>query len=83
MKELGKLRKEVHVVFREADGMWHITLLPETAADFSLEFDTQEEADEIGKIVARARKCEYVLHAKDGTIREKNSYGKDPKNIPG
>ena len=41
-------------------------------------FDTQAEADAYGREIAKNQKAEYYLHGKDGTIREKDSYGNDP-----
>jgi len=40
--------------------------------------DTQKEAIEIAKEYAKQDQSELVIHKKDGTIREKNSYGNDP-----
>ncbi|MBW3619136.1 MAG: DUF2188 domain-containing protein [Actinobacteria bacterium] len=45
--------------------------------------DTQEEAAEAGRAEARSAEVEFQLHAADGTIREKDSYGNDPRDIPG
>ncbi|MDF3027197.1 MAG: hypothetical protein K0S23_1504 [Fluviicola sp.] len=44
---------------------------------------TQKEADTIAKKIATNQKSEVLIHGKDGKIREKNSYGNDPKNIKG
>jgi hypothetical protein len=33
--------------------------------------------------MARDRKVEHLIHRVDGTIGERNSYGHDPRNIPG
>lgn len=38
---------------------------------------TQREAIEIAKKIAKNQKSELFIHRKDGTIRERNSYGKD------
>ncbi len=40
--------------------------------------NTQKEAIEVGKRIARSQQSELIVHRIDGTIREKNSYGKDP-----
>lgn len=42
------------------------------------EYKTQAEAIEAGRKVAIENETEHVIHAVDGTIREKNSYGNDP-----
>ena len=46
-------------------------------------FPTQKEAMNFGRDVAINQKSELIIHGKDGKIREKNSYGNDPKNIKG
>lgn len=44
---------------------------------------TQKEAIEIGKDLAKKNESELLIHGKDGKIREKNSYGNDPRKIKG
>jgi hypothetical protein len=39
---------------------------------------TQQEAIEIARQIARNQRAEVVVHRPDGTIRDKDSYGKDP-----
>jgi len=41
-------------------------------------FDTQQEAEKFGRVLAKKEKTEFVLHGRDGRIREKDSYGNDP-----
>lgn len=38
---------------------------------------TQETAADAGRAIARQQKSEHAIHGRDGTIREKNSYGPD------
>jgi hypothetical protein len=33
--------------------------------------------------MAMSRKVEHIICKMDGTIGERNSYGNDPRNIPG
>ena len=40
--------------------------------------ETQREAIEIGRELARNQHSELVIHGRDGKIRQKNSYGNDP-----
>lgn len=40
--------------------------------------ETQKEAIEIGRRVAKNRGSENVIHGRDGRIRDKDSYGNDP-----
>lgn len=44
---------------------------------------TKDEAVEAGREEAKRRQTEHHIHNLDGTIGEKNSYGNDPRNIPG
>jgi hypothetical protein len=44
---------------------------------------TQEEAWEEAKRLARGERVEAILTGRDGQVRERNSYGNDPANIPG
>lgn len=39
---------------------------------------TQKEAIAIAKPIAKAQGSELTIRGRDGQIREKNSYGKDP-----
>lgn len=40
--------------------------------------DTQKQAIEVARSIAKSQKAELVIHRKDGTIRDKDSYGNDP-----
>jgi len=44
---------------------------------------TQETAIEAGRVLAMQNRSEHSIHTKDGKIREKNSYGNDPRSIRG
>ena len=46
-------------------------------------FDTQREAIERGREIARNQQSELLIHRRDGRIREKNTYGRDPYPPPG
>jgi Uncharacterized protein conserved in bacteria (DUF2188) len=46
-------------------------------------FDTQDEALQEGRQLAEDQNGELVIHGEDGQIREKDSHGNDPRNIPG
>lgn len=46
-------------------------------------FATQEEAIRAGTERAKADKVELLIHGRDGKIRERNSFGNDPRNIKG
>lgn len=40
--------------------------------------DTQREAINIAKGIARNQNSEAIIHGRDGRIRDKDSYGNDP-----
>jgi len=42
-------------------------------------FETQAEAQEAGREEARRLKSEHLIHGENGQIRERNSYGNDPR----
>jgi hypothetical protein len=46
-------------------------------------FRTQGQAWEKAKAIARRERSEAVLHGKDGRIRERNTYGHDPRSVKG
>lgn len=41
-------------------------------------FDTQKEAIDYGRNIARNQESELVIHRPNGQIRDKDSYGNDP-----
>lgn len=40
--------------------------------------DRQQDAIDAGRALAQRDKVEFFIHATDGTIRERDSYGNDP-----
>ena len=40
--------------------------------------NTQKEAIDIAKRIAKKQESEMIIQRKNGTIRDKNSYGNDP-----
>lgn len=67
-------KKDYHVV--PHDGQWAVKR--EGASRASSVHDTQAEATTAGRDLARANQTELVIHRPDGTIRDSDSYGKDP-----
>lgn len=63
------------------DNRWQVRR--ETASRASRVFDTQSEAEDFGRQLARREKVELVVAGRDGEIRKKQSYGNDPVNIKG
>lgn len=45
--------------------------------------DRKDDAVKEGREQARQRRVEHIVKNLDGTIGERNSYGNDPRNIPG
>ena len=66
--------KDQHVVPK--DGKWQVKGGGNEKATGT--FSTQAEAIEKAREIAINQKSEVLIHGKDGKIREKNSYGKDP-----
>ncbi|ABK05570.1 hypothetical protein Arth_4399 (plasmid) [Arthrobacter sp. FB24] len=50
---------------------------------FDAGYSTKEDAVAAGREAARADKVEHIIKNQDGVISEKNSYGNDPRNVPG
>jgi hypothetical protein len=45
--------------------------------------ETKTAAQKRGRDLAIIRKVEHLIHKRDGTIGERNSYGNDPPRRPG
>ena len=67
--------RSVHVVPRP-DGRWAVER--DGARRASSVHDSQAEAAAAGRRSAQTNRVEFNLHGRDGTIREKHSYGRDP-----
>lgn len=66
--------KHLHVTPRK--GNWAVqTEKSERAAKIT---ETQKEAIEVAREIAKKRGSELLIHGKNGRIRQKNSYGNDP-----
>ena len=63
-----------HVVPNPAGG-W--TVRNSGATRVSRTFDTQAEAVRYGRTAAKKTHTELYVHGKDGTIKNKDSYGRD------
>jgi hypothetical protein len=44
---------------------------------------TQAEAASAGRDIARRNQSELLIHRRDGQIRERNTYGADPRSSKG
>lgn len=67
--------KNQHVT-KHPDGGWQVK--GEGNERASGRFETQSEAIDSAIETAKNQKSEMFVHGKDGRIRERNTYGKDP-----
>lgn len=67
--------KSKHVVHNPGGG-WKVK--SGGASRASKVFDKQSDAIAYARSAARKDNAELFVHGRDGTIRERNSYGKDP-----
>ena len=70
----------VHTVNR--DGRW-VNEIEGDEGSTSDGYETKAAAVAAGREEAMRRTTEHVIHAKDGLIDERNSYGGDPAQRPG
>jgi hypothetical protein len=63
------------------DGTWRNRV--EAGETYQDTYDKKDDAVDAGRDLARAAKVEHIIRNLDGTIGERNSYGNDPRNIPG
>jgi len=66
--------RNVHVVPR--GGNWGVRI--EGNERLTRVTRTQREAIDIGREIARQEESEFFMHRANGTIRERDSYGRDP-----
>ena len=67
--------KNQHVVLTP-NGKWGVR--GEGNSKITKETSTQTQAINIARDIAKNQESEVVIHRRDGTIRDKDSYGKDP-----
>lgn len=72
-------KKAVHVV--PSGGKWGVK--KEGSARAASSHKTQSTAWKKGQSIAKTEKTEAYLHGKDGRIRERNTYGHDPRKSKG
>jgi hypothetical protein len=70
---------DVHTVHR--NGQWVNTV--ECESGHHGPYATKEKAVNAGRRIAVDNRAEHLIHNMDGTIHERNTYGHDPRNIPG
>jgi hypothetical protein len=69
----------IHVVHK--DNSWVVE--EEGRKEAMSAHNTKEEAINAGRNVAKQNMVELIIHNMDGRISERNSYGNDPRNVPG
>jgi Uncharacterized protein conserved in bacteria (DUF2188) len=72
-------KKPVHVTPRE-DG-WAV--IREGNQRASSVHPSQKEAEKVGRQAARKDQTEFLLHNRQGAIRQRDSYGSDPRSRKG
>jgi hypothetical protein len=66
-----------HHVIRNPAGGWSVRKAG--AARAARTFDTQAEAVSYARGLARQSGTELFVHSADGSVRERNTYGHDPR----
>jgi hypothetical protein len=69
----------VHIIKENKE--WTVRIEKESAPQKKV--STQKEAIKLGREIAKSKKLELIIHGRDGRIKEKNSYGNDPRRIKG
>lgn len=67
------MSKNVHVV--PNDGGWNVRV---EGGKRTEHYPTQGEAIQAGRRIARSNHSEHIIHGRDGRIRQRDSYGRDP-----
>jgi hypothetical protein len=71
---------DVHVI-RGNNGGWQVRVEGKTRAQSI--HNTQAEAAVVGKEIARRNKSERLIHGRDGRIRDRSTFGHDPRRTRG
>lgn len=69
-------RKSNHVIPSAQKGGWAVK--KSGSSRLSKSFKTKSQAIEYGRQLSKKEHTELFIHRKDGTIQNRNSYGKDP-----
>lgn len=70
------MSEKINMLFPRPDGNWGVR--GEGNSKITKVTSTQAQAIEIAREIAKNQRSEVVVHRKDGVIRDKDSYGKDP-----
>ena len=80
-------RREVSVVPKgdvetyHEGGKWHVKVEGDSQPQSS--HDTGKEAKRAGRELAKSRRVEHIIRRMDGTIGERERYGRDPRKVRG
>jgi hypothetical protein len=76
--------RDVHVVLAVAgDTGHHVFWRVDYRGHGAVTFQTQRDAIRYGRGLAMEKRCELVVHGRDGRIRRKDSFGNDPRGVKG
>ena len=69
-------KKNTQHVVKSSSGGWAVK--KGGASKATKVYQTQGEAIEYGRKIAKSQHAEFYIHGRNGKIREKDSYGNDP-----
>ncbi|OSP81385.1 hypothetical protein B9J75_07060 [Leuconostoc citreum] len=72
--------KNQHVV-PDGNGGWNVKGAGNSRA--TANFEKQSDAVKLAKDIARNQNSEELTHGRNGQIRDRSSYGNDPRSIKG
>lgn len=67
------MKNNVHVV--PSDGGWDVKV---EGVGRTNHFSNQRDAIQAGRRLAQGNRSEHIIHGRDGRIRQRDSYGRDP-----
>ena len=70
---------DVHVV--PSDKGWRVEI--EGTGGARSTHQTQAEAAQTARRIARQNKAELLIHGRNGRVRDRSTYGRDPRQIKG
>lgn len=79
MEESRKSGPSVHTLGNRREGFRNV----QEGKQVGETYKTQKQAIIAGRLLAIESYAEHVIHAMDGKIRSKNSYGNDPESSKG
>lgn len=74
--EVAEMNRKTQHVVPNSDGGWSVKRGGSTRA--TRNFDVKKKAESFGRAIAKKQGAELIIHKKDGTIQNSNSFGKDP-----